>query len=156
MTEPERPLIYLDANPIIYFVEGAPDAFEPVHRLFDFLKERTGIAATSEITIAEVLAPSKRPDALPPCMKRRPYFDLLVAAGFITLAPVERDILYETVALREVTSLKLVDAIHLATAILLRCRYFVSRDTDYKRMPEGMLLARPEATAMSEMISGLR
>jgi predicted nucleic acid-binding protein len=139
MTEAPSSLIYLDTNFFIKAVEGLVDAAAPAKTLIEALRrQRAGIAATSEITFAEVLAPPKRPDALPLHVKRRVYLDLLLWSGFVALIPVSRDILIETAALRAVGRFKLPDAIHLASAVRVQCRFFVSADRDFDMMPDGM------------------
>jgi predicted nucleic acid-binding protein len=113
-----RPLVYLDANPFIYALEGAPAISAPIKTLFEALRTRPGAGVTSELTLAEVLAPSKGRKRTP--QLKRAYLDLMVWSRFIDLQPVSRAILYETVnlrATRATAKLKLPDAIHLATAI---------------------------------------
>jgi predicted nucleic acid-binding protein len=78
--------------------------------------------------------------------------DLLVWRRFIRLDPISRDVLYETVELRRITPLKLPDAIHLATAIAAQCAFFVSRDRDFKRMPEWMELVLPTAEGLDRVL----
>ncbi|MGB8401343.1 type II toxin-antitoxin system VapC family toxin [Bradyrhizobium sp.] len=137
MTEASSSFIYLDTNVFIKAVEGLDEAAAPAKTLIRTLRrQRAGMAATSEITFAEVLAPSKQAGALPLHTKRRAYLDLLLWSGFVALIPVSRNILIETAALRATGNLKLPDAIQLASAIL--CRFFVSADKDFNRMPEGM------------------
>ncbi|HZE52913.1 MAG TPA: type II toxin-antitoxin system VapC family toxin [Bradyrhizobium sp.] len=139
MTESSSSLIYLDTNVFIKAVEGLDEAASPAKTLIQALRHRrSGIAATSEITFAEVLAPAKRADALPLHMKRRAYLDLLLWSGFVALIPVNRDILIETAALRAMGRFKLPDAVHLVSAVRVRCRFFVSADRDFDKMPEGM------------------
>jgi predicted nucleic acid-binding protein len=139
MTESSSSLIYLDTNVFIKAVEGLDEAAAPAKTLINALRSQSsGIAATSEITFAEVLAPPKRSDALPLHIKRRAYLDLLLWSGFVALVPVSRDILIETAALRAMGRFKLPDAVHLVSAIRARCRFFVSADRDFDKMPEGM------------------
>ena len=139
MTESPSSLIYLDTNVFIKAVEGLDEAAAPAKALIKALRgQRSGIAATSEITFAEVLAPSKHADDLPLHMKRRAYLDLLLWSGFVALMPVSRDILIETAALRAMGRFKLPDAVHLVSAIHARCRFFVLADKDFDKMPEGM------------------
>jgi predicted nucleic acid-binding protein len=139
MTESSPSFIYLDTNVFTKAVEGLDEAASPAKTLIQALRHRrSGLAATSEITFAEVLAPAKRPDALPLHMKRRAYLDLLLWSGFVALIPVNRDILIETAALRATSKFKLPDAVHLVSAIRARCRFFVSADRDFDKMPEGM------------------
>ncbi len=139
MTESPPSLIYLDTNVFIQAVEGLDEDAATARTLIKALRHRHfGIAATSEITFAEVLAPTKRSDALPLYMKRRAYLDLLLWSGFVALIPVSRDILIETAALRAMSGFKLPDAIRLVSAIHVQCRFFVSADRDFDKMPEGI------------------
>jgi predicted nucleic acid-binding protein len=141
MTEPLIDLVYLDTNVFIKAVEGTDEAGAPSKALIDVLRNRrAGIAVTSEITLAEVLALSRRPDAAPLHIKRPAYLDLLVWSGLFTLIPVSRDVLLQTAELRETANLKLPDAIHLVSAVRARCRFFVSADKDFEKMPKGMEL----------------
>jgi predicted nucleic acid-binding protein len=54
--------------------------------------------------------------------------------------------------LRKITPLKLPDAIHLATAIAAQCAFFLSRDRDFKRLPEWMELDLPTAEGFSRVL----
>ena len=141
MTEPSTSLIYLDTNVFMKAVEGTDDAAAPAKELLEILRRKSiNIAATSEITFAEVLVSPKRPDALPLHIKRRAYLDLLVWSAFITLISVSRDVLIETANLRAVARFKLPDAIHLVSAIRCGCRFFVSTDNDFDNLPQGINL----------------
>jgi predicted nucleic acid-binding protein len=156
MIESPSSLIYLDTNVFIKAVEGLDEAASPAKVLINALRHRrSGIAATSEITFAEVLAPPKRPDALPLHMKRRAYLDLLLWSGFIALVPVNRDILIETAALRAMGRFKLPDAVHLVSAIRVRCRFFVSADRDFDKMPEGMERVNCDHHDLPRLLEGL-
>jgi predicted nucleic acid-binding protein len=156
MTESPSSLIYLDTNVFIKAVEGLDEAATPAKMLIKALRHRrSGIAAISEITFAEVLAPPKRPDALPLHMKRRAYLDLLLWSGFVALVPVSRDILIETAALRAMGRFKLPDAVHLVSAIRVRCRFFVSADRDFDKMPEGMERVNCDRDDLPRLLEGL-
>jgi predicted nucleic acid-binding protein len=154
MTETSSSLIYLDF--FIKAVEGLDEAAAPAKTLIKTLRQqRPGIAATSEITFAEVLAPSKQVDALPPHMKRRAYLDLLLWSGFVALIPVSRNILIETAKLRTMGRFKLPDAVHLVSAIQVRCRFFISADKDFDRMSEGMERVDCNQDSLPRLLEGL-
>lgn len=156
MTESLSSLIYLDTNVFIKAVEGLDEAASPAKKLIWALRQQPpGIAATSEITFAEVLAPSRQADALPLHTKRRTYLDLLLWSGFVTLVPVTRDILIETASLRQLGRLKLPDAIHLASAIQVRCRFFVSADRDFDKVPGDMQRMNCDDDGLSRLLSEL-
>ena len=152
MTEAGLASVYIETNVFIYAVEGTKETSEGPKRLIEFLRKRPGMAVTSEITFAEVLAPPSRADALPLHIKRRLYLDLLLWSGFVNLVPVSRGVLIETADLRTVTKLRLPDAIHLVSAIQCRCRYLVSHDDDFKVLPEGMKHVRADAQEIDNML----
>ena len=58
--------------------------------LFVALRDAPGAAVTSELTLAELLAPVKRPDALSLASKQDLYGCVLPWGGFIELRPVDR------------------------------------------------------------------
>jgi len=153
MTESPSSLIYLDTNVFIKAVEGLDEAAAPAKTLIKALRhQRSGIAATSGDHVAEVLAPPKRSDALALHMKRRAYLDLLLWSGFVALIPVSRDIL---IALRAMGRFKLPDAVHLVSAIRARCRFFVSADRDFDKMPEGMERVNCDHDDLPRLLEGL-
>jgi predicted nucleic acid-binding protein len=147
--------IYLDANVFIDFIEGDETISNSIEPLVHKLRQQPGRAITSELTLAEVLAPSKGRKR-PPHIKRL-YLNLLVWGRFIDLHPISRGVLYETAKLRatKATSrMKLLDAIHVATAILSGCRFFITRDRDI-RVPQGMHCMAPDAGSVAKVIEAL-
>ena len=156
MTETSVSMVYLDSNVFIRAVEGTDEASVPARRLMQALRHRSaGVAATSEITLAEVLASPRRTDALPLELKRRAYLDLLVWSGFVRLLAVSRDILIETADLSAVARYKLPDAIHLVSAVRASCRFFVSADRDFDRLPQGMVRVDPDEDGLSRLMEAL-
>jgi predicted nucleic acid-binding protein len=156
MTESAGSLIYLDTNVFIRAVEGTDEAAASAKALIAHLRRYCfGAASTSEITLAEVLAFQKRPDVLPLHIKRKAYLDLLVWNAFVRLVPVRRDVLIETADLSTVVRLKLPDAIHLVTAIRSGCRFFVSADQDFDKLPKGIERINPDEHGLSRLIKEL-
>jgi predicted nucleic acid-binding protein len=155
MSDGSRPLVYFDANAFIYGLEGTPDIAEPIIRLLTALRERPGAAVTSELVLGEVLAPVRRRGATPVSRKRQMYLNLLVFNTFFELRPVTREIIVETADIREVTNLKLIDAIHVVTAIHANCRYFLSTDTDMRQLPQGMTRVTPDVAGVDMILKEL-
>ncbi len=88
--------VYLETDVFIKAVEGTAETAAAPKKLIAFLRTRPAMATTSEIAIAETLAPPRRPDALSLHIKRRVYLDLLLRNGLISLISVTRDLLIET------------------------------------------------------------
>jgi predicted nucleic acid-binding protein len=61
--------IYIDTNVFIRAFESAAAANAPLEELFGGLKARPRAAVTSELTLAELLAPSKQKDAIPEALR---------------------------------------------------------------------------------------
>jgi predicted nucleic acid-binding protein len=152
MTDLANKRVYVDSNVLIYAVEGVPATAGPAKELIKFLLTQRGAMFTSEITLAEVLAPSKGRGAWPLSVKRRVYLDLLIWSKTVTLLPIVQEILIRTADLRKITKLKLPDAIHLASAIRHKCTFFVSGDADFKKPPSGMERVRPDEQGVAGLL----
>lgn len=148
--------LYLDSNAFIDFLEGEPPRGELLRALFDALRMRPGAGITSDLTLGEVLAGSHKGG---PKIKRA-YLDLIIWSKFFELTPVTRDVLYEAADLCVLyrrnlkKKLTLSDAIHLATAIKARCRYFISNDKGIF-VPKGMVKVGLEAEAIGDVCKAL-
>lgn len=128
---------YLDSNVFIYSVEGSSERAGPAQRLLETFRHADGKFVTSELSLAEVLAPA--PEGVRRASSyRRKYLSLIVWNRSVDLIPVTRDILYETAEVRRFTRHKLPDAIHCATAVMTGCKYLVSGDRKMQRLPQGM------------------
>jgi predicted nucleic acid-binding protein len=151
------PIVYVDANPFIYFIDGAEDVASRVRPFFELLASRPAIAATSELTLAEVLAKAQ-PSA------RRSYLNLIIWSKLIQLQPVTRDILIDTADYRQLSrkarpdgtyaTVKLPDAIHVVTAIQSRCRMFLSADEGLA-VPVEMTVLRPNEAGLNRLAQEL-
>src|SRR5947209_16898668 len=149
-----NPIVYVDANPFIYLVQGSDEVARPIKKLFDSFAERPGSAVTNELTLAEVLPKPKLPD------HRRAYLELIVWSGIFDLRPVSREILMETASYRNVSTteradgmssmVKLPDAIRVVTAIRARCTHSLSKDR--LRLPKGIQLVRPDDQGVSILL----
>ncbi len=133
----EQPLVYLDSMVFIYAVEGDDSTAPAARELMAALRQQSGAALTSELSLAEVLAPATRNShvsvqdqdkPLPFQLRQELYLDLMTTGSFLTLAPITREILLETAELRRSKPHKLPDAIHVVTAIRTGCRFLVSAD----------------------------
>jgi predicted nucleic acid-binding protein len=153
MTEDaSQPRLYLDTNIFIYAFEGDPSEVRHLLEFFECLQQRTNLAVTSELTLAELLAPSQEtnPD------RKLLYENLLLRMAFIELLPVSRQVLMDTIELRKEPQSKLLDSIHVATARLAGCRYLVSGDKRMRQLPSGMVRVPPDAGSIRTLLESLR
>ncbi len=126
--------VYLDTNPLIYLTEGNPAFKASIEKLFTEFEKAQAQFLTSELALTEVLVlPLRRHDTGLVAIYER-LFDTLVQP-----LPVSREVLIYAAQLRADTpSLRMPDAIHLATATLAKADAFVSGDAGMKELPEFM------------------
>lgn len=124
--------IYCDTNVIIRVVEGPDEATRPFISVVEDAAQVGLVLLTSELSLSELLVkPLKdRDEAL-----AATYAALISgggSGGFETF-PVNRDVLVRAAEVRvRKPSLKLPDAIHVATAELTRCDWLASGDDRLK------------------------
>ena len=121
--------VYLDANVVIYAVEGFADVAAQVQALLAALDAAEIVAVTSELTLAEVLVKPLREQNR---AARQAYETFLTPTPVLQTVPISRDVLEAAARLRATTRLKLPDAIHLATARLGGCDSFLTNDDLFK------------------------
>lgn len=120
--------LYVDSNVCIKAMEGTGAVYSFCGLV---LRPRSHVRLyCSELALSEVL--------VGPFKKRNESIDGPVASGFVrllsadgplTVVPIDRDVLISAARARaEVPSIKLPDAIHLATATLSNCTHFVTGD----------------------------
>jgi predicted nucleic acid-binding protein len=117
--------LYLDSNIIILAVEAGNQWSELLRKLFEAIDRNEVHAITSEMTIAEVLA---KPLALGAADVVAQYEALFVENSQLETIKIDRAIRRSAAGLQGRLSVKLVDAIHAATASEARCDFFVSND----------------------------
>ena len=137
------PVVYVDANPFIYAIEGENALAMLIKDLFARMRKQARSAVASELTLAEVLPKASN-------VHRRSYFDLMVWSGTFDLRPITREILVETASYRKAVATvqpdgretlpKLPDAIHAVTAIKTGRTRFLSADAGIRRPTEVRLI----------------
>jgi hypothetical protein len=148
--------VYLDTN--VRALESSPEEAQDLQNAFALMQQNRNIVVTSELTLAELLAPSRHKNGWPPCPdpnKRRFYLSLIVWSGFIDLRPLTRTILTNTADLRMRARVKLPDAIRIVTATEARCAFFMSGDHGAKCLPPGMTHFLPDPPAVRALMDAL-
>lgn len=149
-------LIYVDANVFVAAFESDPATAAPARDLFRAAKDQPYELVTSELTIAEVLAPASAPNSLSPREKLEIYRTILLWSNSIRLVPVTRAVLLSSATIRADHRQKLPDAIHVASALQANCRYFCSSDRDSRRLPSPLKAVPPDEAGVSLLIAALR
>lgn len=130
---PSGSRVYIDTAPIIYSVERHERYLE---LLQDFWKSAVLSdeleVVTSELTLLETLVqPLRKSDE-----DLVALYESILTNSSIVLYPITQEILRFSADLRAVQNFKTPDAIHIATAILTDCGYFVTNDTEFKRVSD--------------------
>jgi predicted nucleic acid-binding protein len=125
-----RPRVYLDANVFIAAYETQGARSDHAWWLLDAIEDGELLAVTSELTLAEILV---RPIEEADSDMIRFYQDVVSPADCLEVPAVTRPILLEAATLRSMRrSLRLPDAIHVASARLNGCSHIISDD---RRLP---------------------
>jgi predicted nucleic acid-binding protein len=132
--------IYLDTNVFIALIEGNDELSAVIGRLFVKLKDQPESLVTSELTLTELLVKPLRAErgrsssdwpAPPwtPAQLTAAYRGLVQPGNGYAVIPVSTSVLEMAALLRaDVASLKLPDALHLATAVERECTHVLSGD----------------------------
>jgi predicted nucleic acid-binding protein len=148
-SEPRR--IYLDANVFIAAFEHVGAHSDHAWWILHAIEQGEITGLTSEITLAEVLVkPVERGAA-----DLASAYDKMIASGpNFEVLPVRRDILIRAAEIRGGrSSIRLPDAIHIATAVAMDCRVLVSDDRRMK-LPEGMQLLGVNPFTLDDIFEG--
>jgi predicted nucleic acid-binding protein len=132
--------LYLDVNVFIYAMEDLAPLATVAVDVLKLLDSGAASAATSELSLAECLVKPIRVDN---ASLVRVYLQTFGSGPHLTVVPITRDILIAAARLRAVSSLKLPDAIHLATAALAHCDCVITNDARFvtaTQTPEVILL----------------
>lgn len=125
-----RPRVYLDANVFIAAYETQGARSDHAWWLLDAIEDGELLGVTSELTLAEILV---RPFEEEDRDLVQSYQDIISSADCLEVPAVTRQVLLEAAMLRSMRrSLRLPDAIHVASARLNSCGYIVSDD---RRLP---------------------
>lgn len=126
--------LYLDTNIFILMIESSNRIAQLLYELVSLQMPETPVfLCTSEFTLAElvVLPYRQKDEAL-----LQTYDNMLTNGGAFEVAPIDRRVLWGAAIIRaQYPSLKLPDAIHLATAACLGCTHVLTSD---KRLPSSL------------------
>lgn len=118
---------YVDSSIFIYFVERAVPRFEAAERLFALLKQSGSTVYTSDIAVAECLY---RPYRDGNSRLAEIYLELFEAAGDVLRVPLDYDLVKHAAGIGGNLGIKLIDALHIASALAAGCELFVTNDRD--------------------------
>ena len=131
-------IVGLDTGPLIYFIETNRTYLDTVRPFFSALAGGQFRAATSMITLGEVLVGPFR-EGRNDLVER--YREILLHSSNLLVKSVQQNIAEEAARIRAAhISLRTPDAIHLATAITSGARYFLTNDKGLPDLPDLQML----------------
>lgn len=120
------PLVYIDANLLISAMEGPGAVADHAWWILEAIERGDIRGCTSELTLAEVLVHPLRNDDE---SLARAYEQIVSPSDGFDVIPVARGLLIEAARLRaRHHTLRLPDAVHLASAIAAEAEHFLTRD----------------------------
>lgn len=125
-------LVGLDTSSLIYFIETNPTYLPLVDPLFTALGRGEFTAATSTVTLVEVLT---RPLQLRDVALAQRYRDLLLGSTGLKVESVSPKVAEEAARFRANRRLRTPDALQLATVVLAGAQYFVTNDARLVGIP---------------------
>lgn len=159
--------VYLDTNVFIYAFENNDAVARKLLELFSLnTATKPPFLATSEFTLAELMVdPFRKNDERLVDI----YDNLTIGNSFVWVGTVSRDVLWNAALMRaQHLTLRLPDAIHLSTAMLFGCTYFLTGDSGLKtnyslsssrrmqpQSAEHIAIIRPEIATIDQLVREL-
>lgn len=117
--------VYVDTNVFIYFLERNLEFFSAAAAVIQAIRSQEFSGFTGEITVAETLVKPYLARDMILVADTKSFFD---TSNFLTVLSHDKLTWDIAAQLRAAQRIKLVDAVHLATALKAACRYFVTND----------------------------
>lgn len=128
----QNKILFIDTEPLIYFIEGKSPFQETLLEIFKACKDGQLYFITSTLTLMEVLV-------LPLRLKKSELADqyekLITKSQNIVIVDLDTGVSKRAAALRARYNLKTPDAIQVATAIEKGADFILTNDTDFVRAP---------------------
>ncbi|WP_051013518.1 type II toxin-antitoxin system VapC family toxin [Pararhodospirillum photometricum] len=121
--------IYVDSNVIIYFIEGHEEYQSLAGEFFEYVEEAKIPLVTSEITPGECLYGAYKRGRKDSVESFEILFDDLRLFHFVPVAP---SLIKSAAKNGAQQRLKLIDALHFATAESVECDVFITNDKGIK------------------------
>lgn len=132
--------IYFDSNPLIYFLENDETFFESVFPYFKQLANKQFVGVASDLVLAELLVkPFRENDS----ENVETIKNLLLNSNYFEMCSHHREVFTYASEIRATQRLKMPDALHIATAILNDCDYFLTLDTQIINNATGITVLNP-------------
>jgi predicted nucleic acid-binding protein len=123
--------VYFDSNALIYFFDQREPFFSVVAPLLVACDEGKIAGFTGDAAIGEVMVHPYRINAPEAIARGKALF---TREGFLTVRPHDARLCDLAAQVRARSGLRLIDALHYATAVDAGCRYLVTNDVDFSKV----------------------
>lgn len=127
--------VYFDTNIFIYFLQNDERFIERCAPFFEAVENGEIIGVSGDITIAELLVKPIRENDVVNIEKIKSIFG---ANGFFDSISHDRETMELAAHIRATQNLKMIDAIHAATAIRAKCSHFITHDGQIYKNTKGI------------------
>ena len=126
--------VYVDANFFIYFLNQQPPFFDAVAPIFQACDRGVFKGVTGDAAVAEVMVQPYRLKSPAEIAKGKRLFS---RENFISTVSHDAAIFDLASQLRAHSNMRMLDALHYATAMQTGCRFLLTNDRDFK--PSSMI-----------------
>ena len=126
--------VYIDANFFIYFLNGASPYFDTVAPIIQACDQGIFTGFTGDAVVAEVMVHPYRLKSPGEIAKGKGLF---ARKNFLTVLSHDAVIFDLASQLRASSTMRMLDALHYATAVQSGCRFLLTNDRDFRT--SGML-----------------
>ena len=120
--------VYVDTNIFIYFLERNDRYFESVVPFFQLFNDGLSLAYTGDAVVAETLY---KPYQVNDTLRVSEFKEFFSNDEFITVLPHTKKIFELAAELSPKRGMKLIDALHYATAALAGCKFILTNDQGF-------------------------
>lgn len=120
--------VYIDTNIFVYFLEQHERYFDTVVPFFQLFDDGLSLAYTGDAVVAETLYKPYRMDDVVRVSEFKSFFG---NDEFITVLPHTTKIFELAAELSPKRGMKLIDALHYATAVIAGCTFILTNDAGF-------------------------
>ena len=120
--------VYIDTNIFVYFLERHARYFDAVLPFFQLFDEGLSFACTGDAAVAETLFKPYQVDDVMRISEFKAFFS---NEEFISVLPHTTQVFELAAELAPKRGMKLIDALHYATAALAGCSFFLTNDAGF-------------------------
>ncbi|MDD5319976.1 MAG: type II toxin-antitoxin system VapC family toxin [Methylococcales bacterium] len=121
--------VYMDTNVFIYFLEQSEGYYEIVAPIIEACEAGKFMGYTGDVAVAETMIQPYRQDNLSLVANFKAFF---ATENFLSIQSHDAAIFDFAAQLRAKRGMKLIDALHYATALKAGCSFFLSNDAGIK------------------------